>query len=131
MSIPDYLGADHPESGFSELDCTAERFDDLVNIAIDQIPEEFFQHLGNVIIQVASRHPEVPDLLGLYEGIPLTERGIEEFAPPDHITLYREALLSISADEQTLIEQIRITLLHEIGHFFGLEEDDLDRLGYA
>ncbi|MEJ5920287.1 metallopeptidase family protein [Corynebacterium sp. H78] len=108
-----------------------ERFDQLVDEAIDRIPHQFLHQLGNVVIQVQPRHPQVPTLLGLYEGVPLTKRQANHWGPPDCITLYRDMLCSISHSEEALIEQIRVTLLHEIGHFFGLDEEDLDRLGYG
>lgn len=70
-------------------------------------------------------------LLGLHQGIPLTERHIEDNATlPDAITLFKEDIEDASEDRQDLIEQVRITLLHELGHHFGLDEDDLERLGY-
>lgn len=108
-----------------------ERFDELVDEAIDRVPTEFLDQLDRVIIQVHPYNPDRPNLLGLYEGVPLTKRTNNHWAPPDQISLYREMLCRISGDEDELIEQIRVTLLHEIGHFFGLDEDDLDRLGYG
>lgn len=107
------------------------RFDELVDEAIDLIPEEFIRRMGNVVILVADRNPETPDLLGLYEGVPLTERTADHWGIPDTIHIYREPLCLYCADEESLVEQIRVTVLHEVGHFFGMDEDDLDRLGYA
>nr|WP_120491602.1 metallopeptidase family protein [Corynebacterium lactis] len=108
-----------------------ERFDELVDAAIDRIPQEFFDQLDQVVIQVRPFNPDEPTLLGLYEGVPLTERTADHWGPPDIISLYSDMLCRISPDEEELVEQIRVTLLHEVGHFFGLDEDDLDRLGYA
>ncbi|MBI1369795.1 MAG: hypothetical protein GC162_14210 [Planctomycetes bacterium] len=78
------------------------------------------------------------DLCGLHTGVPLTERGVETSGDlPDVIHLFRDAILNLAADadgvvdEEELRKQIRITLLHEMGHHFGLDEDDLDKLGYA
>lgn len=79
------------------------------------------------------------DLCGLHDGIPLTDRSVEanHFDVPDHIMIYREGIFSMAADEHDdvndaeLIKQIRITILHEIGHHFGLDEDDLEKLGYG
>lgn len=71
-------------------------------------------------------------LLGLYEGAPLTDRHIEDTGRlPDAITLFKQDIEDASEDRGDLIEQVRITLLHELGHHFGLDEDDLERLGYA
>lgn len=113
------------------VEVSEERFDELVDEAIDRIPQSFLDQLGNVVIQVQQVNVDVPTLLGLYEGVPLTERMANHWGPPDCITLYRGMLCRISADEEALIEQIRVTLLHEVGHFFGMDEDDLDRLGYG
>ncbi len=113
------------------IDVSEERFDELVDEAIDLIPDRFLDLMGNVVILVAARNPETPDLLGLYEGVPLTERQADHWGPPDCIHVYREALLDYCVSESMLVEQIRITVLHEVGHFFGMDEDDLDRLGYG
>ncbi len=107
-----------------------EHFDNLVDDAIDKIPQNFLDQLGNVAIQVQPAHPENPYLLGLYEGVPLTERSANHWGFPDVITLYSQNLCMISNSEAELVENIRVTLLHEVGHFFGLDEDDLERLGY-
>lgn len=113
------------------VDVSPERFDALVDEAIDRIPTQFLDQLDQVIIQVHSYNLDEPTLLGLYEGIPLTERSNNHWGPPDQISLYRDMLCRISHTEEELVEQIRVTLLHEIGHYFGLEEEDLDRLGYG
>lgn len=110
---------------------TDQRFDELVDEAIDGIPEEFLRELGNVVILVADRNPDEPELLGLYEGVPLTERTADHWGMPDVIHVYRDALLDFCTSEEDLVEQVRITVVHEVGHFFGMDEDDLERLGYA
>ena len=113
------------------VDVSPEQFDALVDEAIDRIPTQFLDQLDQVIIQVHPFNLDEPTLLGLYEGIPLTERDSDHWGPPDQISLYRDMLCRIGHTEEELVEQIRITLLHEIGHYFGLDEEDLDRLGYA
>ncbi len=71
-------------------------------------------------------------LLGLYTGVPLTERHVEDHARlPDVIYLFKDDIEDASDDREDLVEQVRITLLHELGHHFGLDEDELERLGYA
>lgn len=77
--------------------------------------------------------PDDPEdtLFGLYEGVPLTERGFDEVLLPDQITIFRAPLLAWAETEDEVVEEVRITVLHEIGHFFGLDEDRLDKLGYA
>ena len=113
------------------IDVSEERFDELVDEAIDLIPDEFLDMMENVVILVALRNPEVPTLLGLYEGVPLTERTADHWGPPDCIHIYRDALCDYCVSESMLVAQIRVTVLHEVGHFFGMDEDDLDRLGYG
>lgn len=113
------------------ISVSPERFDDLVDAAIDLIPDNFLDQLGNVVILVEDRNSEEPTLLGLYEGVPLTERLADHSGLPDVIHLYRLALADICRTDDELVEQVRITLLHEVGHFFGMDEDDLDNVGYA
>src|SRR5262249_38091441 len=82
---------------------------------------------------------EYPDeLCGLHDGVPLTERSVQDQAAlPEHILIYRMGIIALACDDEgnldddELTEQVRITILHELGHHFGLDEDDLDRLGYA
>jgi predicted Zn-dependent protease with MMP-like domain len=114
-----------------ELD--AEAFEALVVAELDLLPDDMVDGLDNVVFVVEDR-PEngTLDTLGLYEGVALTERGTYGFGElPDRIVLYREPLLSLSADEAELREQIHITLVHEIGHFFGIDDDRLHELGWA
>ena len=114
-----------------------QEFDDAVSAALTRIPDELARLLTNVVVVVEDEYEpqrwEDPatELFGLYEGVPLTERSNNHWGPPDQISLYRDMLCRISRTEDDLVEQIRVTLLHEIGHYFGLEEEDLDRLGYG
>jgi predicted Zn-dependent protease with MMP-like domain len=115
-------------------------FDRLVQQALDEIPDEFRPYLENVMVEVRD-HPDkrfmqehdVPDnLLGLYVGVPLEEKGPER-APtvlPDRIVIFRANLCEMCATRPELIDEIRITVLHEVGHHFGLDEDRLEDLGY-
>ena len=81
---------------------------------------------------VEDRHPEDPELLGLYEGIPLTERGDSYFGVlPDRISIYRLALCEMCDDEEDLVEEIRITVVHEIAHHMGIDDEELHELGWA
>lgn len=120
-----------PETPLEEL--TAEQFDDLVEAAIDRLPAALLDGLDNVAIFVDDIHPEAGlELLGLYEGFNQTERGdygVGEM--PDQITLYRSALLHRCLDVTELSQEIYVTLVHEISHFYGFDEDELDRLGWA
>jgi predicted Zn-dependent protease with MMP-like domain len=107
------------------------RFEDLVGQALDQLPEDLGHLLDNVVVLVDDRHPE-EDLLGLYEGVPLTERDdYGDLALPDRITLYRLPLCECSDDLDHLREEILITVVHEVAHHFGIDDDRLHRLGWG
>jgi predicted Zn-dependent protease with MMP-like domain len=105
-------------------------FDDHVKAALDSLPPHLAAALDNVAVVVEDEHPEDPDLYGLYEGIPLPERGDMAGSLPDRITIYRLPLEEEFVDPAELEREIRITVLHELGHYFGLDEDRLAELGY-
>lgn len=105
-------------------------FEDHVRAALDTIPPEIAAALRNVAVVVEDEHPEDPDLFGLYEGVPLPERGDDAGALPDKITIYRMPLQEEFPNPRELEREIRITVLHELGHYFGLDEDRLAELGY-
>ena len=117
---------------FVPLTVSPARFDELVADALDQIPARLARAMDNVVVLTEDVHPDDPDLLGLYEGVPLTERTHDYAgALPDRITLYREPLRSISADEPELVHEVLVTVVHEIAHHFGIDEDALHRLGWG
>jgi predicted Zn-dependent protease with MMP-like domain len=106
-------------------------FDDTVRRALDSLPAELAAALENVAVVVRDEHPDDPDLFGLYEGIPLPERsGGRAAALPDRITIYRLPLEDAFDDPDELEHEIRVTVLHELAHYFGLDEDRLAELGY-
>ena len=105
-------------------------FDDHVRAALDSLPREIAQALRNVAVVVEDENRDDPDLFGLYEGVPLPERGDNAGALPDRIAIYRLPLEDEFPDPEDLRREIRITVLHELGHYFGLEEDRLAELGY-
>jgi predicted Zn-dependent protease with MMP-like domain len=109
-----------------------QRFDELVSDALDLIPQELAAGFDNVVILVEDRHPEEPDLLGLYEGVALTERD-SSYAGllPDTITIYRGALLEMCGSEAEVVDEVAITVIHEIAHHFGIDDDRLHELGWA
>ncbi|QGW30543.1 Possibl zinc metallo-peptidase [Mycobacterium avium subsp. avium] len=107
-----------------------QRFDELVSDALDLIPPELAAAMDNVVVLVDDRHPEEPDLLGLYEGVALTERDYSG-ALPDAITIYRAALLDVCESEQQVIEEVAVTVIHEIAHHFGIDDERLHQLGWA
>jgi predicted Zn-dependent protease with MMP-like domain len=105
-------------------------FDDHVRAALDELPANLAAALTNVAVVVEDENPDDPDLLGLYHGIPLPERGDMAGLPPDTISIYRIPLEESFPDPADLREEIRITVLHELAHYFGLDEDRLEELGY-
>ena len=112
------------------LDVPVERFEALVAEALDSIPEPLARRIDNVVVQVEEDSDE--GLLGLYEGIPLTERDdYGGLAMPDQITIFRLPILAESASEAEVVEQVRVTVIHEVAHHFGIDDDRLDELGWA
>ncbi|CAM3365275.1 hypothetical protein BST27_28550 [Mycobacterium intermedium] len=109
-----------------------QRFDELVSDALDLLPPELAAAMDNVVVLVEDRHPDDEGLLGLYEGVALTERDSDYAgALPDAITIYRDALLDFCDSEEEVVEQVAITVLHEIAHHFGIDDDRLDELGWG
>ncbi len=105
-------------------------FEDHVRAALDSLPAHLATALRNVAVVVEDENSEDPDLLGLYDGVPLPERGGVGPELPDKITIYRLPLEDEFPDPADLEREIRITVLHELGHYFGLDEDRLAELGY-
>jgi len=105
-------------------------FEDHVRAALDELPPHIAEALQNVAVVVEDENAEDPDLLGLYQGVPLPERGDMAGALPDRISIYRIPLEESFPDPDELRSEIRITVLHELGHYFGLDEDRLTELGY-
>jgi predicted Zn-dependent protease with MMP-like domain len=123
---------DHDDS-FVPLDIDSAAFEVLVIDELDKLPDDMVDGLDNLIFVTEDR-PEDGSLnvLGLYDGVALTERGQYGFGElPDRIILYREPLLAISADLGSLRDEIHVTLVHEIAHFYGIDDAELHRLGWA
>jgi predicted Zn-dependent protease with MMP-like domain len=114
------------------LQMAREEFELLVADALDQIPAELAAVIDNCVILVEDLPPaDDPSLLGLYEGIPLTERG--EFyggTLPDRILIFREPILAICDTVEDVVEEVHITVVHEIAHHFGIDDERLHELGY-
>jgi len=98
------------------------RFEDHVRRALDSLPPQLARGLENVAVVVEEEDPDDPDLFGLWESA--------EYMP-DKITIFRRPLVESFPDPQDLEEEIRITVLHELAHYFGIDEDRLDELGYS
>ncbi|MGO4594059.1 metallopeptidase family protein [Leifsonia sp. 2TAF2] len=115
------------------LDIGVDAFERIVTDELDLLPDEMVDGLDNVVFVVEDRPEDGSlDLLGLYEGVALTERDTYGFGEmPDRIVLYREPLLAISADEDELRDEIHVTLVHEIAHYYGIDDERLHDLGWA
>lgn len=121
------------------MEVSLARFEDLVADALDEVPEALAVEMENVAIVVedwptpAQLAGRGGTLLGLYEGVPLTSRDPITYAwvAPDKITIFRGPLCERASDEAALTAQVRITVLHEIGHYFGIDDDRLHELGWA
>jgi predicted Zn-dependent protease with MMP-like domain len=105
-------------------------FEDHVRAALDELPPNIASALENIAVVVEDENPEDPDLLGLYHGVPLPERGDVAGLLPDKIAIYRMPLEESFPDPAELREEIRITVLHELAHYFGLDEEQIATLGY-
>jgi predicted Zn-dependent protease with MMP-like domain len=114
-----------------ELDAAA--FEKVVVDELDELPDDMVDGLENLVFVVEDRPEDGSlDLLGIYEGVALTERGNYGFGElPDRIVLYREPLLAICENLDELRDEIHVTLVHEIAHFYGIDDDELHRLGWA
>jgi len=107
-------------------------FEALVSEAIDALPEEFLDQLDNVVFVVEDRPPLPEDpLLGVYEGVALTERSPLDAYLPDRIVVFREPLCDMARDLEDLADQVYVTVVHEVGHYFGVDDDRLDELGWG
>lgn len=115
------------------LDLSAAEFDRLVADALDTVPPEIAARVDNLVVLVeASAPPEDPDLLGVYDGVALTERPANHSGLlPDRILLFRDNLLAMCDTPEQLAEEVRITVVHEVAHHFGIDDARLDELGYA
>lgn len=106
-------------------------FEAVVSAALAELPPELAAALENVAIVIERRNEDDPDLYGLFEGVPLTEGGPRAGDLPNRIAIYEEPLTADFPTAAELREEIRVTVLHELGHYFGLDECRLDELGYA
>jgi predicted Zn-dependent protease with MMP-like domain len=107
-----------------------ERFEEMVGVALDGLPPELGKLMRNVAVTV-ELDGGPPGLLGLYEGVPLTERFSDYSGLlPDRITIYRKAICAICDTEDEVVEEVRRTVIHEVGHHFGIDDDRLHALGW-
>ena len=112
------------------IDIDPGRFEEMVATALDSLPAELGRLMSNVAVTV-EHDPGPPGLLGLYEGIPLTSRTTQYAGVlPDHITIYRQAICAICRTEDEVADEVRRTVVHEVAHHFGIDDDRLAELGW-
>ncbi|MFC7401445.1 metallopeptidase family protein [Citricoccus sp. GCM10030269] len=120
-----------------DLDLSEREFDQAVSDALDAIPPALAQRLSNVAVFVEEEYEPEPgedpgtELLGLYDGVPLTERGEMPFQLPDRIVIFRGPLLRMCRDREELVHEITVTVVHEVAHFFGIDDRTLHELGWG
>jgi predicted Zn-dependent protease with MMP-like domain len=112
---------------------TSDDFEKLVVDELDQLPDDMVAGLDNLIFVVEDRPEDgTLDLLGVYDGVAITERGQYGFGEmPDRIVLFRESLLAICDNETELRDEVHVTLVHEIAHYYGIDDGRLHELGWA
>jgi len=114
------------------VEMSRERFEELVSEALDEVPPEFARAMDNVVVLVEEFNDEAPDILGLYHGVALTERTSSYGGVlPDRISIYRQPILSMCEDEDEVVEEVLITVVHELGHHFGIDDARLHELGWG
>ncbi|MEV0938909.1 MULTISPECIES: metallopeptidase family protein [Micromonospora] len=114
------------------MEMSRERFEELVGEALDEVPEELLRLMSNVVILVEDDPPPGEDLLGLYEGHALTERGWNYSGVlPDRIFIYRRPILRICTTEDDVVDEVAVTVVHEIAHHFGIDDERLHALGWG
>jgi predicted Zn-dependent protease with MMP-like domain len=112
------------------IEVTSDRFDELVTRAMDGLPDDLGKLVKNVAVTV-EEDGGPPGLLGLYQGIPLTSRTSQYAGVlPDRITIYRRAICAICRTEDEVADQVRRTVIHEVGHYFGIGDERLRELGW-
>lgn len=116
------------------VDMSRSDFEDAVSDALDQLPPELIEHIDNVVVFVEDEPPsETPDLLGIYDGIPLTERDSmwAAGALPDRITIYMNPTLRMCESVDEVVKEVLVTVVHEVAHYFGIDDDRLHELGWS
>jgi predicted Zn-dependent protease with MMP-like domain len=108
------------------------RFEELVSDALDQVPREFAAAMDNVVVLVEEFNEEAPTILGLYHGVALTERTSHYGGVlPDRISIYRGPILSMCHSDEQVVHEVLITVMHELGHYFGIDDRRLHELGWG
>jgi len=109
-----------------------QEFEDAVADALDAVPPELARQMDNVVVLVQDDPPDGAALLGVYEGVPLTSRGDGwVWVLPDRITIFRNPILSLCVTREQVVEEVLVTVIHEIAHHFGLDDERLHQLGWG
>ena len=126
-------GAEPGRDNGGVVEMSRERFEALVADALDEVPAELAALIDNCVVLVEDDAPQdAPDLLGVYVGTPLTERDQGyTMRLPDRITIFRNPTLAACDTEDDVVAEVRVTVVHEIAHHFGIDDERLDELGYA
>lgn len=115
------------------IDVPVERFEELVADALDSIPEALADLVDNVVVVIEEGRDD-GGLLGRYDGVPLTERdnwyGTGDLVMPDRVTIFRRPICAMAEDEDEVVRQVGITVVHELAHHFGIDDDRLEELGW-
>ncbi len=115
------------------VEMSSERFEELVADALDEVPQQLLDLMDNVVILVVDDPPaDQPDLLGVYEGYSLTDRGWNYTGVlPDRILIFRNSILDMCEDEDDVVDEVAVTVVHEIAHHFGIDDARLHALGWG
>ena len=116
------------------VEMSLQEFEDAVSDALDQLPEAVIEQIDNVVVLVEDEpDPQTPDVLGIYDGVPLTERdGVWAVgALPDRIIIYRNPTLRMCESHDEVVKEVLITVVHEVAHYFGIDDDRLHELGWS
>lgn len=114
------------------VEMSRSRFEELVSDALDAVPPEFARAMDNVVVLVEEENDESPDILGLYHGVALTQRSSDYGGVlPDRISIYRGPILRLCDTEEQVVEEVLITVVHEIAHHFGIDDERLHELGWG
>ena len=113
------------------VEVTRRRFEELVADALDTVPDGLARYIDNVVVVVEDDSGD-PDLLGHYEGVPLTEReNYGGMVMPDRIVIFRNPICAMCDSEEEVVEEVLVTVVHELAHHFGIDDDTLDDLGWS
>ncbi|AWB84857.1 metallopeptidase family protein [Corynebacterium liangguodongii] len=111
---------------------TPEEFEEIINDALDELPESFARAMDNLVVLARDFNPDDPTMLGLFEGVPRTEQHANHTGYlPEAIFIYKDAHEAVCGSVEELREQVRITVFHEVGHYFGIDEEGLHALGWG